>query len=53
MLMMSFLGAVLGAILGMLFKGFSLTASENENLTVVKLPTFNEETDVLVLDHNK
>ncbi len=46
--MMSFVGAVLGAILGMLFKGLSLTASENENLTVVKLPTFNEEIEVLV-----
>ena len=45
---MSFVGAVLGAILRMLFKGLSLTASENENLTVVKLPTFNEEIEVLV-----
>ena len=45
---MSFVGAVLGAILGMLFKGLSLTASENENLTVMKLPTLNEGIEVLV-----
>lgn len=30
------------------FTGHYLTASENENLTVVKLPTFNEEIEVLV-----
>jgi hypothetical protein len=48
MLVMSFVGAVLGTILGMLFKGLSLTASENGNLTVVKLPTLNEGIEVLV-----
>lgn len=30
------------------FTGHYLTASENENLTVVKLPTFNEEIEVMV-----
>ena len=30
------------------YTGHYLTASENENLTVMRLPTFNEEIEVLV-----
>ena len=48
MLVMSFVGAVLGEILGMFFTGSSLTASENEKINAVELPTSNEEIEVLV-----
>jgi len=35
---------------GYAFPGHYLTSSENETLTVIKLPTFNEEIEVYVED---